>query len=136
MIGGAAASGVFTVTGSHTYAAEGCHTLTTRIHHEGAADATATGSALIQRSIIEPPPPPPPPVRGIRAQLAPVKVGKKWKRVVQVLFTDTGAPERQFDAPFQNPKFKGITVSVQAATGKIVVSARKGKKSCTRTFPG
>jgi hypothetical protein len=40
-------SGVFTVQGSHTYTAAGPHTITVTIHHDGAADATATDTAQV-----------------------------------------------------------------------------------------
>src|SRR5262249_51929529 len=39
-------TGVFTVTGSHTYAEEGTDTITVTIHHQ-TASATATGTATV-----------------------------------------------------------------------------------------
>jgi uncharacterized repeat protein (TIGR01451 family) len=41
------AGGVFTVTGSHGYAEEGSYSITVTIHHDTAADATATSSANV-----------------------------------------------------------------------------------------
>jgi len=40
-------SGVFTVSGGHTYADEGTFSVTVTIHHTGAADSTATSTAQI-----------------------------------------------------------------------------------------
>jgi hypothetical protein len=40
-------SGVFTVSGSHSYAKEGSYTVTVRLHHDTAADASATTSLTI-----------------------------------------------------------------------------------------
>jgi hypothetical protein len=87
------------------------------------------------------PPPPPPHPRGFTAQLVTLKVGKKKRLGIRVSFTDTGATERQFTSPFQKPAFKNIRVSVSDSNGDgvpdlVVVTAKKGKKTVTATFPG
>jgi hypothetical protein len=80
-------------------------------------------------------------LRGIGARLTTVKAGKKKRLEVQVLFADTGAPERQFISPFQKPAFKGISVTVRDSNGdgladQVVLTARKGRKTVTRVFAG
>jgi hypothetical protein len=87
------------------------------------------------------PPIPTPTVRPIAAHLVTVRVGKKKRLVVQVFFADTGAKQREFASPFQSPHFKGIQVAARDSDGDgvpdlIVVTARKGKKAVTATFPG
>jgi hypothetical protein len=46
-ISGPDGSGVFTVSGSHTYVEEGNYTITITIKHQGAADTTVTSTALV-----------------------------------------------------------------------------------------
>jgi hypothetical protein len=70
-----------------------------------------------------------------------VKVGKKKRLMVEVLFTDTGAEKNQFPSPFQSPGFKGVQVSVGDSNGdgvpdQVILTARKGKKTVTAVFPG
>jgi hypothetical protein len=79
--------------------------------------------------------------RGITARFLVVKVHKKRKLMVEVLFADTGALDRVFPSPFQKPAFKNIQVSVRASNGdgvpdEVVLTARKGKKTVTQVFPG
>jgi hypothetical protein len=74
----------------------------------------------------------PPAVRGITARLVPVKVGKKKKLTVQVLFADDGAMKSQFASPYQTPAFKNVQVSVRGSL--VVVTAKKGTKTVTATF--
>jgi hypothetical protein len=86
------------------------------------------------------PPPPPPVPRSITAHLVPLKVGKRKVRlVVEVLFADTGALKKEFLAPFQGPGFRAIQVSVRdaadVAAAEVVVSARKGKRTVTASYP-
>jgi hypothetical protein len=81
------------------------------------------------------------PVRDIVAKLIVVKVRKKKRLAVQVSFADTGAPKGQFFSPFQKPAFRNIQVSVRDSNGdgvpdQVVLTARKGKKTVTATFPG
>jgi hypothetical protein len=70
-----------------------------------------------------------------------VKVGKKkTKLVVEVLFADTGAMKAEIPSPFQKPAFKGIQVNVRAGSGngvpdRVVITARKGKKTVTAILP-
>jgi hypothetical protein len=75
------------------------------------------------------------PVDGITAQLVSVKVGKKRRLMVAVLFADTGALKEEVPCPFQRPAFKNIRVGV-VEPDTVVVSARKGKRTVTITFPG
>jgi parallel beta-helix repeat protein len=81
------------------------------------------------------------PLRDIVAKLIVVKVRKKKRLAVQVSFADTGAPKGQFFSPFQKPAFRNIKVSVRDSNGdgvpdQVVLTARKGKKTVTATFPG
>jgi hypothetical protein len=99
--------------------------------------------ALVNESRDQVPGPGPGPraALGIGARLMTVKAGKKKRLAVQVFFADTGAPERQFISPFQKPAFKGISVTVGDSNGDgvadlVVLTARKGRKTVTRVFPG
>jgi Tol biopolymer transport system component len=80
---------------------------------------------------------------GITAGLVSVKTGKKKKArlMVQVFSAATGALLEQFLSPFQKPAFKNIEVRTADSNGdgvadEVVVSARKGRKTVTATFPG
>jgi uncharacterized repeat protein (TIGR01451 family) len=76
-------------------------------------------------------------VEHVTAKLVTVKVGKKKTRLmVEVLDDATGAlVEPAFASPFQAPAYKRITVSVGAGSpAQIIVTARKGKRTVTRTF--
>jgi uncharacterized protein YkwD len=84
---------------------------------------------------------PPPVARGIAARLVPVRLKKKTKLTVQVLFADTGALKSQFNSPFQKPAFRNIGVSVGDSNGdgvpdEVVLTARKGKRAVTAVYPG
>jgi hypothetical protein len=65
-----------------------------------------------------------------------VKVGKKKKTklMVWVLDAGSGAVKEEFAAPFQGPGFRNVQVSVRG--NQVVVTARKGKRTVTATFPG
>jgi hypothetical protein len=52
VISGPNAGGVFTVQGSHTYAQTGTYTITVTIHHDTAADATATSTAQVAAAVL------------------------------------------------------------------------------------
>jgi hypothetical protein len=105
-----------------------------------AAPAAAQASTTLPSA--PPPGPTPSPVRGITAQLVNVKVNKKKERLdVVVSFADTGAKKSEFPSPFQKTKYKNIQVSVRDSNGDgvpdlVVLTAKKGKKSVTATFPG
>jgi hypothetical protein len=62
------------------------------------------------------------------------KVGKKKRLVVRVLFADTGTEKREFPSPFQKPAFKNIQVAVRD-NDQVAVTARKGKRTVSVTFP-
>ncbi len=91
-----------------------------------------------------PPPPPPPaaPARGILATIVAVRRKGGVRRLfVRVTFADTGELKAEFRSPFQKPAFRGIVAAVLDTTGDgvadtVVVRARKGKRTVTRTFPG
>jgi Tol biopolymer transport system component len=70
----------------------------------------------------------------ITARLVTVKVGRKktTRRMVEVLDADTGAVEETFAAPFQGPAYSKGRVSVRG--NQVVVTARKGRKTVSRTF--
>jgi hypothetical protein len=81
------------------------------------------------------------PAAGITAQVVPLKVGKKKRLMVEVLFADTGGLKGTFPSPFQKPGFKNIQVSVLDSNGDgvpdlVVLTARKGKRTVTVAFPG
>jgi hypothetical protein len=95
--------------------------------------SSAAASAPVTISPVPPPPPPPPPVH-LTPSLISRKAHKKGKPklFVQLTFSD-GRPAEDILSPFQRPRFKNITVSVDAA-GDVVISARKGKRTVTRTL--
>jgi hypothetical protein len=64
-----------------------------------------------------------------------VRVGKKKKATREMLevFDAAGALKETFAAPFQGPGYKNVRVSVVG--NQILVTARKGKKKVTRTYP-
>ncbi len=77
--------------------------------------------------------------RPITAHL--VKIRKKKGLIVEVLFADTGALKKEFPSPFQKPAFKHIQVTTIDSNGdgvddEVVVTAKKGKRKVTATFPG
>jgi hypothetical protein len=79
--------------------------------------------------------------RPIAAHLAIVKVGKRKKLVILVTYADTGAKKSQIISPFQKSKYKAIKVTVRDSNGdgvadQVVLTAKKGKKTATRTFAG
>jgi ELWxxDGT repeat protein len=94
----------------------------------GAALGSTTTAVL---SISDPTPPPPPPVV-VTAQLTTKKVGKKKHLVIRVF--ENGTEKSEFASPFQKPTFKNIQVSVRG--NQVVLTAKKGKTTVTRTFPG
>jgi hypothetical protein len=96
--------------------------------------------ALATLTIPETNAPPPLPSRGITARLARVRVGRKWRLMVEVFSADTGALKGQFVSPFQGPAYKAIRVSVRDRNGdgvpdQVVVTARKGKRAVTAFSP-
>jgi hypothetical protein len=68
----------------------------------------------------------------VTAQLITKKVGKQKRLVLQVF--ENGTEKSEFASPFQKPAFKNIQVSVRG--NQVVVTAKKGKKTVTATFPG
>jgi hypothetical protein len=92
----------------------------------GAADGPVTISAAS-------PTPTPMTVR-LTPSLFTKKPGKKGKPklFIELTFSD-GRPAEDVLSPFQKPRFKHITVSVDAA-GDVVVSARKGNKTVMQTL--
>jgi sugar lactone lactonase YvrE/Tol biopolymer transport system component len=93
--------------------------------------ATAAGLASAATSPLTVPP------RPTTAQLVavPVKAGRKkaTRLTVVVLYQDTGAVKAEFVAPFQGSAYKRVRVSVRG--NQVVVTAKKGKKTVTRTYP-
>jgi hypothetical protein len=72
---------------------------------------------------------------GVTARLIPVKVGKRKTLLLLLVFSaDTGTLEGAFDAPFQRAGFKNLQVSVLGGN-RVVVTARKGKRTVTATYP-
>jgi hypothetical protein len=130
--------GAFNVRGTNTYAQAGSYAVSVVVQDTANHQlATAQGTATVLGS-----PLPLSTLRGITMQLVTVKVGKKKRRlVIEVFFADTGAKKGEFTSPFQKPGFKNIQVSVRDSNGdgvpdQIVVTARKGKKTVTTSFPG
>jgi hypothetical protein len=81
-------------------------------------------------------PPPAAPAGGLMARLVVVRVGKRKKttrRMVELFDADTGVVEESFVAPFQGPEYTNVRVSVHG--NQMVVTARRGKKKLTRTYP-
>jgi hypothetical protein len=76
--------------------------------------------------------------RPVTVQL--VRVGKKKRLMVEVLFPDTGALKEEFRSPFQKPAFRNIRAALRDSNfdgtpDEVVVTARKGKRPVTVTFP-
>jgi hypothetical protein len=70
-----------------------------------------------------------------------VKVGRKRRLAVEVDFADTGAKKSQFTLPYQRPQYAAIQVSVRDSNAdgvpdEVVVTARKGRRTVTATYPG
>jgi hypothetical protein len=128
--------GTFSVSGKNTYALAGSYTVsvTTRDTANGQS-AIAHDKATVQPVAV-------PPSRGITAQLVDMKLGRKKSRLmIEVFFADTGAKKSEFASPFQPPGFKNIQVSVRDSNGDgvpdlVIVTARKGKRVVTASFPG
>ena len=82
------------------------------------------------------PAPTPPPVSR-SASLITKRVGKGRNKkpvlFVQITASDGRAP-RDVRSPFQKPAFKNIQVKSVSAT-EVVLTAKKGKKTVTRTVP-
>jgi hypothetical protein len=75
---------------------------------------------------------------GTTARPALVKVGRKNRRLMVEVFDPGTGTEKMFLCPFQRPAFKHIQVSVRSGNGapdEAVVTARKGKRAATATFP-
>jgi hypothetical protein len=131
-------NGTATLAGAPAPGTAGTYTLTVTAHNGTGSDATQTFSVVVAQPTV----PPPPPVRGITAHLDTVRVGKRKKRYfVAVDYADTGALKTGFPSPFQRPAFKDIQVAVLDTNGDgvadtVVVTARKGNKTMTATFPG
>jgi hypothetical protein len=128
--------GTFIVSGKNTYALAGSYTVSVTIRD------TANGQSAIAHDNATVQPVAVPPSRGITAQLVDVKLGRKKSRLmIEVFFADTGAKKSEFASPFQPPGFKNIQVSVRDSNGHavpdlVVVTARKGKRVVTASFPG
>jgi hypothetical protein len=79
----------------------------------------------------QPPPGGPP----ITARLVTVKLRRKKKvLMVEVLFADTMTRKELLPSPFQKGAFRKIQVSVLG--DQVVLTAKKGKRTVTATFPG
>jgi hypothetical protein len=77
---------------------------------------------------------------GITARLVPVRLGRKKKASRLMVQVFAAGVEHDFLSPFQAPRFKNIRVSVVDANGdgvadEVVVTARKGRRHFTATFP-
>jgi hypothetical protein len=125
-------SATYTGTLGHTY---GFYSVATdKVGNRQATPTTAQASIMLHA---ENPPPVLP--RAITATLVTMKVGKKKKLAIEVLFADTMTQKRQFLSPFQKPSFANIQAKVRDSNGdgvpdEIVLTARKGKKTVTMTF--
>jgi hypothetical protein len=103
-------------------------------HHYGFA-VTATDnlgnhlaaptSAQASTTLVSPQP-------AVTARLVTIKVHGKKQLVVQIF--ENGVQVRQVTSPFQKPAFGAIQVKVVGSN--VVLTARKGKKLKTMTFPG
>jgi Tol biopolymer transport system component len=101
---------------------------------------------VLQVFVAATPPPPPPPSGGggVAARLVTVKTGRKKKRtrlLVEVTDARTGEKKDAFLSPFQKPAYTHIEVRVADRNGDgfpdaVIVTARKGKRKVTATFPG
>jgi Tol biopolymer transport system component len=71
---------------------------------------------------------------GVTARLVTVKVGKKKKTTRKMLevFDASGALKEAFPAPFQGSAYRNVQVQVRG--NQVIVTARKGRKTVTRTF--
>ena len=139
LTGTAQTSAAFSGVPGHTY---GFYSVATdRAGNVQPTPPGAQATTLLQAPAL-PPPPPPPPAVGVTAELVPVKVGKRKRRLmVEVLAADTGAVEVSLPSPFQKPRFEDIQVSVRDSNGdgvpdEVVLTAREGKKTVSLVFPG
>lgn len=75
------------------------------------------------------------PPRTVQATLVRVRLAKRRKRLdVRVFYADDGQLIQEFAAPFQAPRFRNVQVSVRD-NRQVVVTAQRGKRSFTQTFP-
>jgi hypothetical protein len=99
-------------------------------------DGRATLVGTFQLPPAPTPPPTPPPVSR-SASLITKRVGKgrNKKRVLFVHITASdGSAPRDVRSPFQKPAFKNIQVKSVSAN-EVVLTAKKGKKTVTKTVP-
>jgi hypothetical protein len=126
--------GTFSVGGTNTYARAGSYAVSVAVEDTaGGQSATAGGTATVLA---------PQALRGIGARLVTVRVRKRKPRLaVVVFFADTGAAKGELTSPFQRPAFRDIRVSVRDSNGEgvpdlVVLTARKGVRTVTASFPG
>jgi uncharacterized delta-60 repeat protein len=86
------------------------------------------------------PPLPPPAHRAVFAELVPVRMGRKTRWMVEVLYADTGAVKFQFLSPFQQPAFHGIQVSTVEGNGagvpdQVILTGRRGRRFVNLDIP-
>jgi hypothetical protein len=76
---------------------------------------------------------PPPPHRAVFAEMVPVRIGRKSKWMVEVLYADSGAVKTEFLSPLQQPAFHNIQASAVQGNGAgvpdqvILMGQRKGR---------
>jgi uncharacterized delta-60 repeat protein len=72
--------------------------------------------------------------RPIVAELVPVRMGKKIRFMVEVLYANDGTLKTEFLSPFQQPAFHGIQASAVQGNGaglpdQVLLTARKGRRT-------
>jgi uncharacterized delta-60 repeat protein len=85
-------------------------------------------------------PPPPPPHRPVFAELVPVRIGRRNRLMVEVLFADTGTLKTQFLSPLQPPAFHGIQVSTVEGNGagipdQVILMGQRGRRFVSLDIP-
>jgi uncharacterized delta-60 repeat protein len=78
--------------------------------------------------------------RPIVAELVPVRMGRKPRFMVEVLYANDGTLKTEFLSPFQQPVFRNIQVSAVQGNGaglpdQVLLTARKGRRSVSMEIP-
>jgi hypothetical protein len=101
----------------------------------------ATSVLTINETNVPPPPTPPAPAhRTVFAELVPVRIGRRNRLMVEVLFADTGALKTQFLSPLQPPAFHGIQVNTVQGNGagnpdQVILMGQRGRRFITLDIP-
>jgi hypothetical protein len=119
-------NGVFTVSGSHTYAEEGSYTVTTTVHHDTAPDVTATSTATVSD----------PAVAATGGFTITVVRNAPFSGQPVATFSDPGDAEPNLAAHYTADLDWGDGTGTQVAGGVLGFSGAPGSPTATFTVTG